>query len=193
MKPDFNKGLIPTVVQSKDGTILMVAYSNEESFERSKTTGDAWYFSRSRQRLWRKGETSGNTQRIVDVRLDCDDDAILFIVEQRGPACHTGSYSCFGERPFSLQKLFDTITDRKLSPKKGSYITGLFEDKKGALNKVLEKVGEETTEVIIAAKDGQRDLMVAEIADLLFHTLVLCAVLDIPLDTVVSELKQREK
>ncbi len=191
------KGLIPAiVVDAYSGKVLTLAYMNRESLARSMETGLTCFWSRSRGELWTKGETSGNFQHIVNITADCDRDALTVLVEKDGPACHTGSDSCFGElvyesterHAFSLDMLMDLIVDRKLHPKEGSYTTYLFE--KG-LDKILKKVGEESTEVIIAGKAEDKKETIYEIADLCYHVMVLMLELGISLEDIRRELAAR--
>ena len=191
------KGLIPAIVtDAQSGKVLMLAYMNRESLEISLKKGLACFWSRSRQELWLKGETSGNYQHIVSVTADCDRDTLLVAVNKDGPACHLGTESCF-EYPlwesgapegFSLRALYELIRGRKTEPKEGSYTTYLFE--KG-LDKILKKVGEESTEVIVAAKGGDRGETVYEIADLVYHVLVLMAEAGITPEEILRELAGR--
>lgn len=189
------KGLVPAVVQDYyTKKVLTVAYMNRESLEISMKEGKTCFFSRSRNKLWRKGETSGNYQHIVSITGDCDSDALVVEVVKDGPACHLGTDSCFndtlylGERnAFSLDGLFELIKGRKTNPKEGSYTTYLFE--KG-LDKILKKVGEETTEVIVGAKNSKEEA-VFEIADLTYHVFVLMAQMGIELSDVIDELAKR--
>lgn len=191
------KGLIPAIVVDEDtGKVLTLAYMNRESLEISMKEGRTCFWSRSRGELWRKGETSGNIQRIVRITADCDGDALCVYVRKTGPACHLGTDSCFsrdlfeGPEPpaFTVEKLMALIQGRRTEKKEGSYTTYLFE--KG-LDKILKKVGEEATEVIIAGKAEDRRETVYEIADLFYHILVLMAQLDIPVDAVRQELASR--
>lgn len=191
------KGLIPAiVVDAYSGKVLTLAYMNKESLARSIETGLTCFWSRSRGELWTKGETSGNFQHIVNITADCDRDALTVLVEKDGPACHTGSESCFGElvyesadrHAFSLDMLMELIADRKIHPKEGSYTTYLFE--KG-LDKILKKVGEESTEVIIAGKAEDKKETVYEIADLCYHVMVLMLELGISLEDIRRELAGR--
>ena len=190
------KGLIPAVVQDYyTKKVLTVAYMNRESLQISVKEGKTCFFSRSRRKLWRKGETSGNVQHIVSIIADCDLDALTVEVVKEGPACHLGTDSCFENavwvnpeyKPFSLPALYDLIKGRKDSPKEGSYTTYLFE--KG-LDKILKKVGEECTEVIIGAKNSKEEA-VFEIADLTYHVLVLMVQQGITLQGVLDELAAR--
>ncbi|MBO4360208.1 MAG: bifunctional phosphoribosyl-AMP cyclohydrolase/phosphoribosyl-ATP diphosphatase HisIE [Eubacteriaceae bacterium] len=191
------KGLIPAiVVDSMTGKVLTLAYMNRESIGISIEKGLTCFWSRSRQEFWLKGETSGNYQHIVSITADCDRDALVVVVEPDGPACHTGSFSCFtapvwhsGElEEFSDEMLYELIMGRKTDPQEGSYTTYLFD--KG-LDKILKKVGEESTEVIIAAKGGDKKETVYEIADLYYHVMVLMADQGITCGEIMEELKQR--
>ncbi|MBO7376471.1 MAG: bifunctional phosphoribosyl-AMP cyclohydrolase/phosphoribosyl-ATP diphosphatase HisIE [Clostridia bacterium] len=190
-------GLIPAVVQdAASGRVLTVAYMNRESLEKSLEKKLTCFFSRSRQELWLKGETSGNYQHIVSITADCDRDALLVRVKPDGPACHLGSFSCFSnplfdnpELPdFSPYDLYELIKGRKEKPAEGSYTSYLFE--KG-LDKILKKVGEESTEVIIAGKAEDKRETVYEIADLYYHVLVLMIEAGISVDDVQAELASR--
>jgi len=188
-------GLIPAVVQDcRTRQVLTVAYMNRESLDISLSEGYTCFWSRSRQELWRKGETSGNRQRIVSITADCDADALVVLVDKDGPACHTGSESCFfspvmeGEAPFSIDGLYSLLMGRKTEKKEGSYTTYLFE--KG-IDKILKKVGEECTEVIVAGKGGERDETVFEIADLAYHVMVLMVHMGITPDDIRKELAGR--
>ncbi|MBR3805081.1 MAG: bifunctional phosphoribosyl-AMP cyclohydrolase/phosphoribosyl-ATP diphosphatase HisIE [Clostridia bacterium] len=191
------KGLIPVVtVDSITKKVLTLAYMNEESLKITMEKGLACYFSRSRQALWLKGETSGNYQRVVSITADCDNDALVMVVEKLGPACHTGADSCFYNpvfesdelHEFSINSLMDLIEGRKINKTEGSYTTYLFE--KG-LDKILKKVGEECTEVIIAAKANDKKETIYEIADLCYHTLVLMIEQGISLEDIHRELASR--
>ncbi|MCL1949329.1 MAG: bifunctional phosphoribosyl-AMP cyclohydrolase/phosphoribosyl-ATP diphosphatase HisIE [Turicibacter sp.] len=189
----FNEnGLIPAIVQdfqTKD--VLMLAYMSEESIKETEATGYATYFSRSRQELWKKGATSGHLQRVKHMAFDCDKDAILIQVEQAGVACHTGSWSCFEDVPKPesvLEHIFKTLEDRKANPKEGSYTTYLFE--KG-IDKILKKVGEESAEIIIGAKNEGIEEMVSEISDLVYHVSVLMVEKGATLDDVKKVLAGR--
>ena len=190
------KGLIPAVVQDYyTKKVLTVAYMNRESLQISVKEGKTCFFSRSRQKLWRYGETSGNVHHIVSIIADCDLDALTVEVVKEGPACHLGTDSCFENavwvnpeyKPFSLPALYDLIKGRKDSPKEGSYTTYLFE--KG-LDKILKKVGEECTEVIIGAKNSKEEATF-EISDLTYHVLVLMVEQGITLQDVLDELAAR--
>ena len=191
------KGLIPAiVVDAHTGETLTLAYMNKESLEITLREGKTCFYSRSRQCLWRKGETSGNYQKVVSITADCDKDALVVKVEKVGPACHTGAESCFfhpvfeGEKTekFRLQGLYELLLARKAELPQGSYTTYLFE--KG-LDKILKKVGEESTEVIIAGKAEDKTETIYEIADLTYHVLVLMAQMGITVAEVENELASR--
>ena len=191
------KGLIPAVVvDAVTKKVLTVAYMNRESLKISMEEGTTCFWSRSRQCLWRKGETSGNKQHIVSITADCDRDALTVIVNKDGPACHTGADSCFNEiiyegeneAEFSLEALMKVIEGRKLEKKEGSYTTYLFE--KG-IDKILKKVGEECTEVIIAGKANDKAETIYEISDLVYHVMVLMIEMGISLDDINKELASR--
>lgn len=195
LKFDGN-GLIPAIVQDYyTKKVLTLAYMNKESLEISVKEGRTCFFSRSRKKLWRKGEESGNIQHIVCITADCDLDALTVEVVKEGPACHLGTDSCFENavwvnpeyKPFSLPALYDLIKGRKDNPKEGSYTTYLFQ--KG-IDKILKKVGEECTEVIIGAKNGKEEA-VFEIADLTYHVMVLMVEQGISLEDVLDELAKR--
>jgi phosphoribosyl-ATP pyrophosphohydrolase/phosphoribosyl-AMP cyclohydrolase len=200
------EGLVPAVVQdalSKE--VLMLAYMNQESLQKSLESGQTWFWSRSRNELWNKGATSGNTQEIVSLHYDCDGDTLLVKVHQKGPACHTGAYSCFfseatnnesaapqanEDRFGPLSRLEATIAQRDAERPEGAYTTYLFE--KG-VDKILKKVGEETAEVIIAAKNRDSNELRCESADLIFHLMVLLREQGISLDHVLQELEFRNR
>ena len=191
------KGLIPAIVQDHyTKQVLTLAYMNAESLALTMAEGRTVFYSRSRQQLWRKGETSGNIQRVVSITADCDGDALVVEVVKEGPACHTGAESCFFQpvylseelKPFAYEGLYELIKGRKTQPQEGSYTTYLFE--KG-LDKILKKVGEECTEVIIAAKAQDHKETVYEIADLAYHVMVLMVEAGISLEEVKSELASR--
>ncbi|MHA6482106.1 bifunctional phosphoribosyl-AMP cyclohydrolase/phosphoribosyl-ATP diphosphatase HisIE [Paenibacillus sp. strain BS8-2] len=205
-------GLVPAIVQdAQSKEVLMLAYMNEESLGLSLSTGSTWFWSRSRNELWNKGATSGHTQRIVSMSYDCDGDTLLVRVEQQGPACHTGRYSCFyngidvggseeagrqaddentdaGDRFGILGKLEEIIAQRHAERPAGAYTTYLFD--KG-VDKILKKVGEESSEVIIAAKNQDNDELRSEASDLLFHLMVLLRERGLPLDDIMGELASR--
>lgn len=194
------QGLIPAIVQdavSKE--VLMLAYMNRESLQKSLETKETWFWSRSRKELWHKGATSGNTQRIRSIRLDCDADTLLISVDPSGPACHTGKYSCFGQLGETeelsesnfyeiLSKLQNIIAQREAERPEGAYTTYLFEQ---GVDKILKKVGEEAAEVIIAAKNRDPVELRNEASDLIYHLLVLLQEQKLPLDEVLKELSNR--
>ena len=191
------RGLIPAiVVDTQTKRVLTLAYMNRESLQISMEKGLTCFYSRSRQKLWLKGETSGNFQHIVSITADCDRDALVVEVRKDGPACHLGTDSCFetplyeGEETpaFAYEDLMAMLRGRKEMPKEGSYTTYLFE--KG-VDKILKKVGEETTEVIIAAKDGDRPNTIYEIGDLMYHVMVLMVEMGISLDDIYREMASR--
>ena len=191
------KGLIPAIVtDAVSGKVLMLAYMNKESLKVSMEKGLTCFWSRSRQELWLKGETSGNYQHIVSITADCDRDTLLVKVEKDGPACHTGAETCFNDEvwesdelhEFTYEGLMNLLIGRKIEKKEGSYTTYLFE--KG-LDKILKKVGEETTEVIIAAKDKDKKNTIYEIADLAYHVMVLMIEAGISLEDIHRELASR--
>ncbi len=194
------KGLIPAVVvDGETGEMLTLAYMNQESLEISIKEGFTCFWSRSRQELWRKGETSGNKQAILSITADCDQDALLVKVRKNGPACHTGAESCFHHplyqaegdaqpSTFSVKALEEMLQGRKANPPAGSYTSYLFE--KG-LDKILKKVGEECTEVIIGAKGADRQETIYEVADLVYHVMVLMVEMGISVDEVREELASR--
>ena len=196
LKFDAN-GLIPAVVQDYyTKAVLTVAYMNQESLKISMEEGKTCFWSRSRQELWRKGETSGNYQHIVTIKSDCDNDALVVEVVKDGPACHLGTDSCFGNylyispeiKEFSLDSLYELIKGRKTDKKEGSYTTYLFE--KG-IDKILKKVGEECTEVVIAGKGADKEETIFEIADLTYHVMVLMVEMGISLNEIKDELAKR--
>ena len=191
------KGLIPAVVvDAESKNVLTVAYMNRESLQININEGRTCFWSRSRQELWRKGETSGNVQHIVSITADCDRDALVVEVEKEGPACHLGTDSCFAypvyenpeRHPFTMDGLMELLEGRKAEKKEGSYTTYLFE--KG-LDKILKKIGEESTEVIIAAKAEDKKETIYEIADLAYHVMVLMVQAGISLEDVKKELAGR--
>ncbi len=202
------KGLVPVIVQdASNKQVLMLAYMNKEALDITLATGRTHFFSRSRQKLWMKGETSGNVQLVRDIKVDCDADTLLLLVEQTGVACHTGSRTCFDGNLIDsalygktithdkdsagyavLQKVFDVINDRKLHPKSGSYTCSLFDR---GIDVILKKVGEESSEVIIAAKNKSKDEVIYECCDLLYHLLVLLSQMEISLDDIYRQLNER--
>ena len=191
------KGLIPAVVvDAESKNVLTVAYMNRESLQISINEGRTCFWSRSRQELWRKGETSGNVQHIVSITADCDRDALVVEVEKEGPACHLGTDSCFAypvyenpeRHPFTMDGLMELLEGRKAEKKEGSYTTYLVEKE---LEKILKKIGEESTEVIIAAKAEDKKETIYEIADLAYHVMVLMVQAGISLEDVKKELAGR--
>ena len=197
-EPDFTKavdGLLPAIIQDdQTGKILMQGYMNKESFQKTLDEKVVWFYSRSKQRLWKKGETSGNELQVSSVRLDCDLDSILIKVIPLGPVCHTGADTCFNEiNTVSydwIKHLEAIIEQRQKSGDSKSYVASLFE--KG-INKIAQKVGEEAVEVVIEAKDDNEELFLNESADLLFHYLILLKAKGYGLNDVLEILKSREK
>jgi phosphoribosyl-ATP pyrophosphohydrolase/phosphoribosyl-AMP cyclohydrolase len=201
---DFDKsadGLVPAIIQDvHSGKVLMLGYMNAEALQKTKKEGTVTFFSRSKQRLWTKGETSGNFLFVNGITADCDGDTILIKATPAGPTCHTGADTCFGEKNSQdtrigeasflnyLQK--EVIRERKLNPSDESYTSSLF--RKG-INKIAQKVGEEAVEVVIEAKDDDNDLFKSEVSDLLFHLLVLLEQKNIDLDEVISVLRSRHQ
>ncbi|MDW0112766.1 bifunctional phosphoribosyl-AMP cyclohydrolase/phosphoribosyl-ATP diphosphatase HisIE [Sporosarcina saromensis] len=194
----FNEnGLLPAIVQDEQtGEVLMLAYMNKEAIERTLETGEAWFYSRSRQQLWHKGATSGNRQLVKRISLDCDNDTLLLQVEPIGPACHTGEQSCFfqtiqEEQPSVnsvVGEVVREIKERRDNAVKGSYTSYLFQE---GVDKILKKIGEETTEVVIAAKNRDKDELANELADLTYHTLVLMELLEVSVEDVKKVLRDR--
>ncbi len=194
------RGLVPAIVQDYlDGTVLMMAWMNRESLQKTLDTGDTWFWSRSRSQLWHKGETSGHLQKVRSLRYDCDSDALLISVEQIGDiACHTGERSCFHqvnggkEAPpaDTLSQVFEVIRDRRDNPVEDSYTCKLFS---GGDNKILKKIGEESAEVVMACKDDDKDAIAGEVADLLYHSLVALAHHGVDLKDVYRKLQQRRR
>ncbi|HSE32360.1 MAG TPA: bifunctional phosphoribosyl-AMP cyclohydrolase/phosphoribosyl-ATP diphosphatase HisIE [Pyrinomonadaceae bacterium] len=200
------RGLFPAIIQDAEtGDVLTLAYMNEESLRRTMETGETWFWSRSRNELWHKGATSGNTQSVVSVTVDCDEDAVLVGVRPHGPACHKGEQSCFhadfatnkpmtrsGDVGFGrqLNQLYRVIESRKCERPEGSYTSYLFDE---GLDKILKKVGEETAETIIAAKNADREQFVGEVSDLIYHLLVLLVERDTSLTEISAELARRHE
>jgi phosphoribosyl-ATP pyrophosphohydrolase/phosphoribosyl-AMP cyclohydrolase len=194
-------GLVPAIVQdAASKEVLTLAYMNEESLKKTIETKETWFYSRSRQELWHKGGTSGNIQKVVEMRYDCDQDAILLLVQPAGPACHTGAYTCFSETIDKQEvsvvqdrfQIFNTleklIAERENELPEGSYTTYLFNE---GVDKILKKVGEEASEVIIASKNRDAEELKWEVADLLFHLMVLLREQKLPLDEVLNVLEKR--
>jgi phosphoribosyl-ATP pyrophosphohydrolase/phosphoribosyl-AMP cyclohydrolase len=186
--------LIPVIVQDiRNNNVLMLAYANDEALELTKKTGYMHYWSRSRNAIWKKGETSGHVQRVYELRYDCDNDAILARVEQEGPACHTGNYSCFSKEPLKPDDIFNQLyrvfEERERNPTEESYTCKLLRDK----NKMLKKIAEEAAEIIMAAKDEDRKQIIYEAGDLMYHLLVMLYSRRITMDEVMEELQRRRK
>ena len=199
MNIDFSKnkdGLIPAVIQDvKTKNVLMLGYMNREALEKTQETDKVTFFSRSKQRLWTKGEESGNFLHLVEMKLDCDNDTILVFVNPQGPTCHKGTDTCWGEKndgvPGFLGKLEEIIRERKENPEnEKSYVASLF---RSGINKVAQKVGEEAVEVVIEAKDDNEKLFLNESADLLFHYLILLQAKGYTLENVIQVLEKRHK
>lgn len=201
MEPDFEKmELIPAIIQDyKTKEILMLAYVNKESYKIMLETNETCFFSRSRQKLWHKGESSGHIQKIKSIYLDCDKDTLLINVEQKGVACHTGEYSCFFNAVKTeeseidnniLENVYSMIEDRKNNPKEGSYTNYLLD--KG-IDKICKKVGEEASETIIAAKNTDKEELIGEISDLAYHVLVLMYDRGINVEDIKEKLTSRHK
>lgn len=191
------RGLIPAIVQNAaTREVLTLAYMNKESLQRTIETKQTWFWSRSRNELWNKGATSGNTQEVVSLGLDCDRDAIVVLVNPAGPACHTGAVSCFDvvnrtdDLGSLLDQLYELIQSRERERPAGSYTTYLFEE---GLDKILKKVGEESAETIIAAKNDDDARLTAEVSDLVYHLLVLLVARGVSLKEIAAELGQRRK
>jgi len=193
-----DRGLVPAIVQDYlDGTVLMMAWMNRESLQKTLETGETWFWSRSRANLWHKGATSGHIQKVRALRYDCDSDALLVTVEQLGDiACHTGERSCFHQVDGQitpppadmLSQVFQVVRDRRDHPTPGSYTCQLFA---GGDNKILKKIGEESAEVVMACKDDDPDAIAAEVADLFYHTLVALAHHNVELNAVYRKLYDR--
>ena len=201
MSLKFNEnGLIPAVVQhAQTKEVLTVAYMNQQSYEKTLETGETWFYSRSRQELWHKGATSGHTQKVISIKVDCDQDALVIEVLPNGPACHNGTASCFTEtlyeenRPGSvaiLPQLVDVIREREQTMPEGAYTTYLFD--KG-IDKICKKVGEEATEVVIGAKNRDKEEVKWESADLLYHLLVLLQEQKVDVFEVLDVLQKRRE
>ncbi len=193
MQVDFSKGLIPAIIQHHlTSRVLMLGFMNEEALQKTKAEGKVTFFSRSKKRLWTKGETSGNFLFVKEIIGDCDNDTLLIKAEPTGPVCHTGNQTCFNESDAKgfLYQLENTVQDRKKNPKDGSYTTKIFS---AGINKIAQKVGEEATELIIEAKDDNKELFLNEAADLFYHYLLLLSAKGFSLSDVEQVLKQRAK
>jgi phosphoribosyl-AMP cyclohydrolase / phosphoribosyl-ATP pyrophosphohydrolase len=206
MEPKWNdQGLAPAIAQDRrTGEVLMMAWMNQEAWRQTRATGFAHFWSRSRQVLWKKGESSGHTMRVAEIRLDCDKDTVLLSVDPNGPACHTGERSCFFQEveiqsaedfppvPSSniLKDLYDVILDRKIHPRDGSYTCTLFD---AGMPEMAKKVGEESAEVIVAALSQTKERMAEETADLIYHVLVLLAAQEVDLSAVEGVLEKRRR
>ena len=197
MKLDFEKmgGLIPAIVQDNNtNKVLMLGFMNEEAYEETKETGKVTFFSRTKNRLWRQGETSGNTLQVVSMMVDCDNDTILIKANPAGPVCHTGADTCFGEKNVEdimfLKYLQDFIEQRRQEMPEGSYTTSLF--LKG-VNRMAQKVGEEAVETVIEATNGTEDGFIYEASDLIYHLIVLLTSKGLRLEDLARELKKRHK
>ena len=196
MKPDFSKyadGLIPVIIQdASTGKILMLGYMNEEALIKTQTEKKVTFFSRSKQRLWTKGETSNNFLLLNELLIDCDNDTLLIKATPTGPVCHTGADTCFNENnsSFSLERLEEIIADRKNNFSESSYTSSLFA--KG-INKIAQKVGEEAVELVIESKDDNKEKFLGEAADLLFHYLVLLQAKNYKLNDIIEVLSERHK
>ncbi len=199
MQIDFNKyadGLVPVIVQDdKTNTVLMLGFMNEAALNKTQAEGRVTFFSRSKKRLWTKGETSGHYLLVKETRIDCDDDTLLIKVEPLGPVCHTGADTCFAEKNEAadiqfLSQLEAVISHRKKHPNQQSYTASLFA---AGINKMAQKVGEEAVELVIEAKDNNDDLFLNEAADLLFHYMVLLQAKNFTLSNVIGVLKERHQ
>ena len=197
MNPNFSKsqnGLLPAIIQdSVTKTVLMLGYMNREAFQKTKETEQVTFYSRSKKRIWVKGEESGNFLKLVKIKVDCDQDAILITANPQGPTCHTGTDSCWGEMNQShygfLTELEEIITERKKTNDDNSYVASLFRE---GINKIAQKVGEEAVETVIEAKDENSELFLNESADLLFHFLILLKEKGFSLNDVEAVLKDRK-
>lgn len=193
MAINFSKlnGLVPCIVQdAKTRNVLMLGFMNEEAYQKTMQQKQVVFYSRTKNRLWTKGETSGNFLEVVDIITDCDNDTLLIKVNPAGPVCHTGADTCFNEKndQWNLDSLAAVIKDRKKNPLKGSYTNKLFDS---GINKVAQKVGEEAVELVIEAKDDNKELFLNESADLMYHFLVLLTAKGYSLEEVVGVLKKR--
>ena len=197
MKLDFDKsgGLIPAIIQdSRTNKVLMLGYMNKEAYQQTKETGRVTFFSRTKNRLWMKGETSGNTLQVVSIMVDCDNDTLLIKAIPAGPVCHTGTDTCFGEKNMEdvlfLKELQDFIERRRQEMPEGSYTTSLFQ--KG-VNRMAQKVGEEAVETVIEATNGTEDGFIYEASDMIYHLIVLLTSKGLRIEDLARELKKRHK
>jgi len=195
MNINFSKlnGLVPCVIQdAKTLRVLMLGFMNEDAYQKTLRDKRITFYSRSKQRLWTKGETSGNFLELVDIKVDCDQDTLLISVNPKGPVCHTGADTCFNEKndDWNLNSLESIIQNRKANPQKGSYTNKLLDS---GLNKVAQKVGEEAVELVIEAKDNNKELFLGEASDLLYHYLVLLTAKGYTLQEVLDVLKKRHE
>ncbi|MCD2138595.1 bifunctional phosphoribosyl-AMP cyclohydrolase/phosphoribosyl-ATP diphosphatase HisIE [Salinicoccus halitifaciens] len=191
MRPDFDKGggLLSVILQDwRTGQVLMNGFMNEEAYEKTVEEKVVWFYSRSKGRLWKKGETSGHIQVVKDMALDCDDDALLIQVEPHGPTCHLGTQSCFGDDHFTLQSLEKIVENKIQNPEEGSYTKYLTDE---GLDKILKKCGEEMTEIVIAAKNDDKKEIIDETSDLMYHLLVMLQHQGMSLKEVEDNLKER--
>ncbi len=197
LKYDAN-GLIPAVVQDYETReVLMLAYMNEESYKKTLETKQTWFYSRSRQELWNKGATSGNTQQVKSIKYDCDEDTLLIEVIQKGNACHTGEKSCFYRSEFAetadinpgiIFDIMKTVKDRQVNPVEKSYTNYLFNE---GIDKILKKVGEEAAEIIIASKNPDKDELIYEMSDFIYHAIVLLVERGVEIEDILKELTKR--
>ncbi len=197
MEIDFNKadGLVPAIIQDADTMdVLMLGYMNEKAYEETLRTKKVTFFSRSKQRLWMKGEESGNTLDLISLEVDCDNDTLLIKASPNGPTCHTGETTCWGDTASNqfgvIEELEKKINDRKINPSSDSYVSSLFQN---GINKIAQKVGEEAVEVVIESKDENDDLFLNESADLFFHYLILLQAKGFGINDVLKVLKDRRK
>lgn len=194
-----DSGLIPAIIQEEGtGTVLMLGYMNEEALKKTIETGTTWFWSRSRKKLWNKGETSGNFHKVISLTLDCDNDTLLVKVIPTGPTCHTGNYSCFYKGSISkeeanssiLNEVYNVIIERKKTLPQDSYVAKKMKE---GIDRILKKVGEEAGEFIIAAKNQNEKEIIYELGDLVFHSLLVLGYFDIPIQKLYDELKSRRK
>ncbi len=190
----YSDNLIPTIIQDKtSGKVLMLGFSSEEAYNVSKETRNATFFSRSKNRLWTKGEESGNTLQIESIKYDCDEDTLLYICTPNGPTCHTGNISCFFNNEDKtdaelLWGIYNTVLSRKIDAPKDSYVASLYDE---GLDRIIQKVGEEAIETVIAAKNEDKEEFIGEFSDLLFHMMVLLSAKEITLSEIVAKFKSR--